>query len=99
MATYITLLSYTDQGARNIKEAPQRVGAAKAAVESVGGKWLGYYLTMGEYDGLAITEAPSDEIYATIVLAIASQGNIRTTTLKAFDAEEMAQIIAAIPSG
>ena len=99
MATYITLLSYTDQGARNIKDAPQRTLAAKSAVESAGCKWLGYYLTMGEYDGVVISEAPSDELYATIVLAIASQGNIRTTTLKAFNEEEMARIIAAIPSG
>ena len=98
MATYITLLSYTDQGIKNIKQAPERVAAAKKAVESAGGKWVGYYLSMGAYDGVVITEAPSDELYATIVLAIGSQGSVRTTTLKAFSEEEMARIIAGIPS-
>ena len=97
MATYITLLSYTEQGIRNVKESPQRRDAAKKAVESAGGKWLGYYLTMGEYDGAVITEAPSDEAYTAIILAIGSQGSVRTTTLKAFNEAEMDRIIASIP--
>ena len=97
MATYIVLLKYTDQGALNIKESPGRVAAAKGAVESAGGKWLGYYLTLGEYDGVAIAEAPNDEVYSTVILAIARQGNVRTTTLKAFNEEEMSRIIAGIP--
>ena len=97
MSTYVTLISYTEQGIKNIKDAPQRVAAAKAAVEAAGGKWLGYYLTLGQYDGLVITEAPDDETYARIILSVAGQGNIRTTTLKAFNEEETLALIAGLP--
>ena len=97
MAHYIILLNYTEQGIKNIKDSPQRVGAARKAIEAAGGKIHSFYLTMGEYDMVAITEAPDDETFATIMLAIGSQGNVRSTTLRAFDEQQMASIIGNIP--
>lgn len=97
MPLYISLLNYTDQGIKNMKEAPQRVGAAREATEAAGGKFLGFYLTMGQYDAVAITEAPDDETYAVQILAIGGQGNVRTTTLKAFNEEEFARIVSHLP--
>ena len=93
MATYITLLNYTDQGAKNMKGAPERVLAARQALENMGGRMHGYRLTLGEYDAVVTIEAPDDEAYATLILNIAAQGNIRTTTLKAFSEEESFRIL------
>ena len=96
MPTYISLLNYTEQGIKNIKDSPKRGAAARQAVEAAGGKWLGFYLTMGQYDAVVITEAPNDEAYATLILSIGSLGNVRTTTLKAFDEDEFRRIIGNI---
>ena len=92
MATYITLLNYTDQGAKNMKGVPERVLAARQALENIGGLLHGYRLTLGEYDAVVTVEAPNDEAYATFALNIAAQGNLRTTTLKAFSEEESFRI-------
>ena len=97
MPTYIALLNLTDQGVKNIKSAPQRVQNARDAIEKAGGKMPSFYLTMGEYDYVAIVEAPSDEAYTTIMLAISGLGNVRSTTLKAFTEEEMTGIIGGLP--
>ena len=97
MPTYIILASWTDQGIRNVKEAPNRVDAARKAVEAAGGKWLGFYLTMGKYDMVVIAEGQSDEAVTATLLAIGSGGNVRTETLKAFSEAEARQIIAKIP--
>ena len=98
MPTYVILGNYTDQGIRNIRESPQRLDAARQAIEAVGGS-IQWFLTMGQYDFVIIGEAPSDEVYAAIVLAVGSQGNIRTTSLKAFPEPEYRRIIQGLPSG
>jgi uncharacterized protein with GYD domain len=97
MPTYIGLFKLTDQGIREIKQAPQRVEDAFKAYEAMGGKVLGFYTVMGEYDYVAIGEAPSDEVHLTFALALGSQGAVRTTTLKAFTKEELAEIVKKLP--
>ncbi len=96
MSTYIILLNFTDQGIRNVRDLPQRLDAARQVVEAAGGT-LQTFLTMGQYDAVAIGEASSDEAIATILLAIGSRGNVRTTVLKAFNEEETRKIIAGLP--
>ena len=98
MPSYILLLNYTDQGMRNIKYLPQHVQAFRQAVESAGGRLPHVYLTMGQYDLVAIAEAASDEICASIALGLSSLGNVRCTTLKAFGEEELPNIVENIPS-
>ncbi len=97
MPTYISLINYTEQGIKNIKESPQRLAAASKAVEAAGGKLLSFYWTLGQHDAVVISEAPSDEAYTAIILSIASQGAIRSTTLRAFNDEERQRIIASMP--
>jgi uncharacterized protein with GYD domain len=97
MPTYITLLRWTTKGIENIKESPARLDAAKAATEAAGGKFVGFYLTMGQYDAVAIGEWPDDEAAATFALVTGSQGNVQTETLKAFTEDEYREIIAALP--
>ena len=97
MPTYITLIRFTQQGVEQIKESPTRLEKAKEAIKAKGGEMKAFYLTMGQYDAVAISEVPNDEVYAATLLAIASAGAIRTETLRAFSEEEYRRIIAALP--
>jgi len=93
MAYYVTLAKFTDQGIRNIKESPKRAEAFKAMAEKKGVKVHSIFWTLGAYDLVTITEA-SDELAASAVsLSVASLGNIRAETLRAYDAKELATII------
>ena len=97
MPTYVSLISYTDQGIRNIKDSPKRLDAAKKLIKDLGGELKGFYLTLGQYDIVTIAEAPSDDAMAKFVLALSSAGNVRTTTLKAFPEAEYRKIIKGLP--
>ena len=97
MPTYISLLRYTQKGAENIKESPARLDAAKKLFQSMGSELKAWYLTLGQYDAVAITEGPDDETAAKLLLTIAAQGNIRTETFRAFTEDEYRKIIAALP--
>ena len=97
MPSYIILMKLTDQGAKTIKDAPGRIEAGIKAFESMGGKLVGFYVLMGEYDYAAIGEAPSDEVAATFSLALGSLGNVKTTTLRAFTKEEFAGLVKKLP--
>ena len=97
MPTYITLYKLTDQGAKDIKNAPERIEAGIKAAEAMGGKVLGFYVTMGEYDYVAVAEGSSDEVAMTFLLGLNALGNVRTTTLKAFTKEEFAEIVKKLP--
>jgi uncharacterized protein with GYD domain len=96
MPTYITLLRWTDQGIRNVKEAPQRLDAARKAYEEAGGSLNAYYLVLGDYDGVSIAELPDDEAYTRAILSICAGGNVRTSTLKAFPEEEYRRIVSSL---
>jgi uncharacterized protein with GYD domain len=97
MPTYITLFNLTEQGIKNIKDAPKRIEEGIKAAEAIGGKLIGFYSVMGEYDYVSIAEATNDEAYMTFLLGTGAQGNVRTTTLKAFTREEFAQMVKKLP--
>lgn len=97
MPTYISLISYTDQGIRSIKDSPKRLDAAKKMLKDMGGELKEFYLTLGTYDIVTVVDAPSDEVVARFVLALASAGNVRTNTLKAFPEAEYRKIISGLP--
>lgn len=97
MSKYILMMKLTDQGARDIKNAPARIDAGIKAWEALGGKVLGFYATTGEYDYMAIGEGPSDEAAVALALTLGEGGNVRTTTVKAFTAEEFAGIVKKVP--
>ncbi len=97
MPTYVVLMNLTDQGIKNIKEAPARIAKAAKALEAAGGRLLDFYTVMGAYDYVAIAEAPSDEVALAQLLALGMAGNVRTTTLKAFRREEFAEILKKLP--
>ncbi len=97
MPTYISLLRYTQQGVQNIKEGPARLDSAKQAFKAMGGELKQWYLVLGQYDAVVISEGPDDETAAKLALAIGSQGNIRTETFRAFTEDEFRKLIAALP--
>ena len=97
MPMYILLMKLTDQGIKDIKNAPRRIEEAVKGLETVGGK-LGMFCTvMGDYDYVAVVECPSDEVAATFLLLLGSMGNVRTTTLKAFTKEEFSEMVKKLP--
>ncbi len=97
MATYISLINFTDQGIRNVKQSPERAQAFRDMVEKAGATVKAIYWTLGNYDIVAITDVPDDATAMTLLLTTGSLGNIRTQTLKGFSAEEMAPILAKMP--
>jgi uncharacterized protein with GYD domain len=97
MTTYIALLKFTDQGIKTIKEGPSRLEKAKQALKSLGGELKSFHLVQGRYDAIVITEAPHDEVLARFALAIGSQGNVRTETMRAFNEAEYRKIVSGLP--
>ena len=96
MPTFISLVKWTEQGIRGVKDAPKRLEAFEAAVTRAGGKLKDFYLVMGEYDLVVVTEAPNDEVVAKLTLMTGMQGNVRTTTLRAFNRDEAMRIIGSL---
>ena len=96
MPTYISMLRYTQQGISNAKSAPARIDAAKEAYRKAGGELKAIYLTMGQYDLVVIAEMPNDETVARMALALGSQGNIRSETMRAFTETEFRKIAGSL---
>jgi uncharacterized protein with GYD domain len=97
MSAYIILVNFTDQGIHNAKDTVKRAKAAQQALEAAGGRKIGIWWTMGQYDMAFLAEGPDDETAMRVILGVAMQGNVRTTTLKAFSEEEMERIVAGLP--
>ena len=97
MATYISLLRYTQQGIEKIKESPARLDAARKAFEQLGARIKDFYMISGQYDAIVITEALDETTVAKVSLALGSRGNVRTETFRAFTEEEFRKIVNALP--
>jgi len=97
MNTYITLMKLTDQGAKDLKNAPHRIEEGLKMFEKMGGKLIGFYAILGEYDYIGIGEASSDEIATTFNFALSSMGSVRTTTMRAFSIQEFSGMVKKLP--
>lgn len=95
MPAYITLASFTDQGARNVKDSPTRFGAFKAAAEAAGVSVQSVHWTTGAYDLVLILEGP-EEAVMKVALKTAALGNVRTQTMRGFSLDEMTKLVAAV---
>jgi uncharacterized protein with GYD domain len=96
MATYITLLRWTQQGAERLKDSPKRLDAGRKAFKKVGAEIKDVYMTMGRYDLVCVIEAPDDETAARALLSLGAQGNIQSETLKAFTEDEYRKITGSL---
>jgi uncharacterized protein with GYD domain len=96
MATYISLIRFTQKGIENIREGPKRLDAARERFRAAGAELKAFYLVNGQYDAVVIAEAPDDETIARLALGIGSLGMVRTETLRAFTEDEYRKIVASI---
>jgi len=96
MAMYISLLQFTGQGVGSVKETTRRAQAATAEAEKMGVKITTALWTMGAYDVVLILDAPDDETVSAFSLKLASLGNVKSHTMRAFRREEMENILAKI---
>lgn len=97
MPRYISLLNWTDQGLRNVKDTLNRAHAGRQAFQAGGGQLLEVYWTLGQYDAVLIFDAPDDETATRLLLALGLRGNVRTATLRAFNEQEMGRILQGLP--
>jgi uncharacterized protein with GYD domain len=95
MPTYIALLNFTEQGIKTVKDTVQRADSAAELAQKHGGS-LQLYWTVGPYDVVAILEAPDYESATAFFLEVGSRGAVRTTTLRAYDRDEMSSILGRL---
>ncbi len=96
MPTYVTLINWTDQGIRNFKDTLSRAKEAEEAMGKLGVRFQSILWTVGPYDLVSIVDADDEESATAALLALGSQGSVRTTTMRAFDAEEMGRIVGKL---
>ena len=96
MPTYVILNNWTDEGIRNVRGTVERTGPIEQLAQKYGVRMSQLYWTVGPFDVVAIAEAPDDESATAFALEIGSMGNVRTTTMRAYDREEMSAIIERV---
>jgi uncharacterized protein with GYD domain len=96
MPTFVSLINWTEQGVANFKDTVARSADARNAAAAMGGQIKEIYWTVGQYDLVTVAEFPDDETATAFLLALSSRGNLRTTTLRAFGADEMGRIIGKV---
>src|SRR5258706_14354511 len=96
MTTYVMLANWTDQGVLKVKDSPRRLDAAKKALKDMSGEFKSFFLTMGDYDIVAIYEAPDDAVAARFNVKLSMLGNILTRTLKAFPGTGYLEVINSL---
>lgn len=96
MPTYITLLRWTSEGIKNIKESPSRLDGARKTFQAAGITVKDFYMLTGRFDMALISEAPDDVSLAKATLSIASKGSVQTETLRAFTEKEYRAIIGSL---
>jgi uncharacterized protein with GYD domain len=95
MPSYVSLLKWTDKGIGNVKESPKRAEAARKEAQRMGGK-LSLWYTMGKFDLVGISEFPDDESAQKFLYWLGSQGNVRTTTMRAWNEESASKLIGEL---
>lgn len=97
MAKFISLMNYTAQGVASVKESPSRLDAAREGLSAMGVTIDTVYLTLGEYDLVAIVDAPDVETAAKALMVQGMQGNVSSTTMAALSEEEFRSAVADLP--
>jgi uncharacterized protein with GYD domain len=93
MPTYVSLINWTDQGIRNVKDTLDRADRSQELGGKYGASLEQIYWTVGPYDIVTVIEAPDEESLTAFLLELGSAGNVRTTTLRAYNREEMSGIL------
>ena len=93
MTTYVSLINWTEQGIRNFRDSTQRAEDFIKLVEGSGGTVRELLWTVGEYDIVCVADFPDEETGVATLLQLGAAGNVRTNSLRAFNADEMRGII------
>jgi uncharacterized protein with GYD domain len=96
MATYVTLLKFTEKGIKDFKDTCKRAAEFKTAAKKLGIEVRETYWCVGRYDGVLLFDAPDDDSATAGMLSLGSQGYVATQTLRSFTAGEMARILGKI---
>ena len=91
---FICFLNWTEQGAKAVKGVPARHENLKAEIAQLGGRLVGGYVTRGQYDVVLVLEMPDDDAMTKLAVGLASRGNVRTTTVRAYLPEEFGKLVA-----
>jgi len=94
MVTYVSLFKWTEQGVTKIADTVKRAEDFAAMAEKAGAKVRHQYWTVGDYDGVLAFDAPDDVTAIGLLAKLAKSGNVKTHTLRAFEAAVMKQIVA-----
>ena len=89
-------MRFTDQGIRTIKESPARLEAAKKVFKSAGAEIKSFYLALGKYDAVLVSEGPDDETATRLALSVGALGNVRTDTMRVFTEAEYRKLIGSL---
>jgi uncharacterized protein with GYD domain len=92
MPTYVTLIKDTEKGLDTFKDLPARLEEAKHSGDPMGARLISYYLTMGQYDAVVVSEAPDDRTIAKLALQAGGRGAVHTETMRAFTEDEALEI-------
>ena len=96
MATYITLINFTDQGVRNVKDTANRASHYKDLAKKLGCTVKEIWWTQGQYDVVSVVEAPDDTAATALAMSVGKLGYIRTQSLRAFSAADLAPIMEKV---
>ena len=97
MATYITLVQFTQQGSQQVKGLPNLVEKNMENFKKAGIELRSWHVTMGQYDIVVVFDAPNDETVAKVALLLGLQGNVRTQSMRAFSLEEFKKVVSSLP--
>jgi len=92
MPHFLSLVSFTEQGLRQVKDSPKRANAFRGVIEKAGGAVHGMYWAVGEFDGALLFEVPDEETAMSLLLKLGSAGFVRTRTMRLLNAEEFGKI-------
>ncbi len=96
MPSYLSLINFTDQGIRDVKDSMHRAGEFRSTVEAAGGTVHNIYWALGEADGAVIFDAPDEDTAAALLLHLVRDGYVRTRTLQIYDSKEFEKILAKV---
>jgi uncharacterized protein with GYD domain len=94
MATFVSLVNWTDKGIAGYKESPERAARVAELARKHGGRMVDIYWTLGAYDLVSVFDMPDDASFTAMALEIGALGGVRTTTLRAFKEDEFKLILA-----
>ena len=99
MATYVSLMRFTEQGARNIQDTQKRAAAFRDAAKKAGVTVRDIFWTKGAYDGLLVLDAPDEQTVTSVMAGLGALGNVRTQTMRAFDESEIGDVLGKASRG